>query len=240
MNQKGFSPILIILLIVIGFGVIGVAYVIGLLSSKSPQVAPQTKPSPLNIINGQPQTNPKTMSDTTNWVTYTNTKFRYNLKYPVGIEPIVLQENLEEATKLRLNDLSRKIQVLPPNGSPAYSVSPYLFVEAYKLKEDEKDYPIFMLELKDFAEKIWLQNKNHVNPNFPNRKISDLSQTTLANQQAYTFTLDGDFESNIEDYVLDFPSKYIFSEYKGTKYIVRLPVDDKIFDQVLSTFKFTN
>lgn len=241
-HQRGYSPILIILGSVILLGVIGGVYVLRMQSPKSSQVTQQANQlanqSQLNKLDAQQSATPEVAKDATNWVTYTNTKFLYELKYPSVVEPIVVQENLEETANLRLNDMSRKIQVLPPNGSPAYNVTPHFFIEAYELKKYEKDYPVFKLELKEFAEKLWLQNKNHVNPNFPNRKISDLSQITIDNKQAYTFTLDGDFDSDTADYVLDFPSKYILFEYKGTKYIVRLPVDDKIFDQVLSTFKF--
>lgn len=72
MNQKGLAPILAVLLI--GITLVGAGYLV-----YSEKIAlPQTKP-----VQQTTQQTPSFISDeTANWKTYTNTKYGYSIKYP--------------------------------------------------------------------------------------------------------------------------------------------------------------
>ncbi len=79
-NQKGFIPVVIILVILIGF--VGIYY-LGTLKSGKIITSPtpiessiaSAKPSPVSI-------NKSTLDPTTNWKVYTNNQYKFSFNYP--------------------------------------------------------------------------------------------------------------------------------------------------------------
>lgn len=94
MTQKGFAPILIVLLIaVVGIG----GYLI--YTNYSNDRSNQTKSSPTPVVTTQtPQSTPSTTpaDETANWKTYTNTKLKLEFKYPTSWIIKDLQKPSEE------------------------------------------------------------------------------------------------------------------------------------------------
>ena len=82
MRQKGFTPIIILLLIVAVLGAAGYfAYSRGYTNSFLPKPSPIITPRPL--LTPLPTPKPTSTPDpTANWKTYTNTTYKYSLKYP--------------------------------------------------------------------------------------------------------------------------------------------------------------
>ncbi len=83
MKQRGFSAILILVGVLIMAAVAGGAYYFGRQTVSNPQpqnpvVVSQT-PQPTSVSQATPIPSP---DQTTNWKTYTNTKYGYSFKYP--------------------------------------------------------------------------------------------------------------------------------------------------------------
>mgnify|MGYP001564321650 FL=1 len=78
MNQKGFANIVLVVIIVLIVGVVGYfAFV-----KKSPPIVQQTQ-TPTQTNNSVSPT-PTQKDETANWKTYSNSKYRFSLKYPNG------------------------------------------------------------------------------------------------------------------------------------------------------------
>jgi len=77
-NQKGFIPIIIILIVLIGF--VGVYYV-GTL--KPQKVVDSPTPTAISTVSTAPTAKPVVTSDpTANWKTYTNSQYKFLFTYP--------------------------------------------------------------------------------------------------------------------------------------------------------------
>lgn len=74
MNQKGFTPIIIILGIVLILGIVGGVYYFGKNFVKVPVSKPQV------LVSSTPQ--PTQINETASWKTYTNNQYGYSIKYP--------------------------------------------------------------------------------------------------------------------------------------------------------------
>jgi hypothetical protein len=84
-NQKGFTQIILILVIVVV--AIGAAYYFGTLKNKSGLVS--VVPTPTPIVKATQTPSPaeaKAQEGTANWKTYTNTKYGFSFKYPDGFQ----------------------------------------------------------------------------------------------------------------------------------------------------------
>lgn len=78
--QKGFVPVIIILVVLIGF--VGV-YFLGTLKNKTVVINPTPTPNTVATESVAPSYNPVVTTDpTSNWKTYRNTKFNYSLRIP--------------------------------------------------------------------------------------------------------------------------------------------------------------
>jgi hypothetical protein len=81
MNQKGFTNIILVVVIVILIGVVGYfAFV-----KKSEPVAQQSTPTPTQATNApksNPTPTPTPADPTANWKVYSNTRYAYTIKYP--------------------------------------------------------------------------------------------------------------------------------------------------------------
>lgn len=78
-NQKGFIPVIIILVVLIGF--VGVYY-LGTLKQKNTTVNPTTTPVVSSLPSSVATSKPATPDPTVNWKKYTNTKYGYSISYP--------------------------------------------------------------------------------------------------------------------------------------------------------------
>lgn len=75
--QKGFAPILILIVLVVLAGVSGGAYYLVKSSNNRPELQPRVSGSPTAQL---------TQDKTPNWKTYTNDKFRYSIQYPENLK----------------------------------------------------------------------------------------------------------------------------------------------------------
>lgn len=86
MNQRGFTPLFIILGIALVIGIAGGAYYLGKTQipkqqSQNPVVNSQT-PQPTTISQTTSIPSPTLSDETANWKTYTNTKCKYSIAFP--------------------------------------------------------------------------------------------------------------------------------------------------------------
>ena len=97
------------------------------------------------------------------------------------------------------------------------------------------------IPLNDFAEKVWIHNKENDNPNIsPNRKISDLQNTTVGDKPAYQFSLTEIYNNGFsEGQVLKEEYTYILTEHNAKKFEIFFPKSEESAAQaILATLKF--
>ncbi len=200
--QKGFAPILIILLI---------ALAVGGYSIYSNYLNNQTKPTPQPTTHSTPQPSPSPADEIANWKTYTNTKYGFSLKYPptyilldsgVGTPCIVSSQD-----KLN-NSLSQGICI---NVSLADIYTNYEQASMLLIQNYEKD------------------NTGKI----PQHKIEEPDKITII-KGPYSFP-----EAKLENVY----ERTTYWKYKGGAVTAGYHNVNKneadIYDQILSTFKFT-
>ncbi len=85
MNQKGFSPLVIILGIILIIGIAGGAYYFGKSQTKKPEAS--SSPNPM-VVSQTPQpiiTPSSSPDETSSWKIYTNAKNGFSIKYPNNV-----------------------------------------------------------------------------------------------------------------------------------------------------------
>ncbi len=198
MRQKGFAPILILIIIVL---VAGGAYYFGTLKIKpKPQVIPTTVPSvkpAINLETSVPvtQTTIKPTTDpTANWKTFNHSTGNYQFKYPPEWSAVIDQNATADT-------------LFGPNAS---SKSGLGGIEVREIETDPKDFNTLT------ESRIISQTKANVNG-------------ITGYKTSYSNVLNG--------------TNFVFKNTDGLIYNIYINssnVDDlKIFDQILSTFKFT-
>ena len=167
------------------------------------------------------------------WKTYTNENLKYSFQYPASS---AVDENSINTTGT-LNQTTSPVYVSNPKNTRTalFNIEP----DPPALMHGSPTYPIFLnVKLQELAQMIWGANKT-LSQNFPSKKISELTQTTLAGSLAYEFSLDSVFSIGSSGYMLDTEHKYILVEGNGHKFMISLPTNEPDAQKILSTFKFT-
>lgn len=214
MNQKGFSLIHILLVLMVSSIVVGIAYYFGVQKSYTG--------TPSNIVNNiQPSNTPKADTatylndsnrneDTTKWKTYVNSEFGYSIKYPESIDETYYRSSVGSFVSILLtsvdtNDVSeRNMNILDaPNN--------------YKTFQESLD--------------------NHYNQSIMNATVTRNSYT-LAGTSGEAFTQT--YKNGVENYSIWIPRNNMILVFE-TRY--KPENKEKAlnqFNHILSTFKFTN
>ncbi|MEK7501021.1 MAG: hypothetical protein AAB642_02765 [Patescibacteria group bacterium] len=213
MHQKGFIKIIVVILIIL-------LAAAGYLYLKNSEVI-------TNIFQ-------KKSDETAGWKTYRNEKYGYSFMYPpesvVDINGIPIPGGALSQTDL-------PIYVSNPE-EPGVALFNLEFDGPSFLSGSRFHSEYTKLSLEGFAKKIWQANKDSKNPNFPNKKISDITRTKVAGKNAYQFTLDSVFDIEGNGYILDIPHKYLFIENAGHKFMISIPLDEFDSEKILNTLRF--
>ena len=173
-----------------------------------------------------------TGNETPGWKTYTNEKLQYSFQYPDTSAVDVKSINTAEA----LNQTALPVYVSNPKNTktPLFNIEP----NPPALMYNSPTYPIFLnVKLQELAQMIWGANKT-LNPVFPSKKISELTQSNLGMSTAYEFTIDSEFAIGGSGYALEMEYKYILVEGSGHKFMISLPTNEPDAEKILKSFKF--
>lgn len=226
MKQTGLAPILIVLIIaVIGLG--------GFLLYSSMQKAPPKKGDYATIT---PYKSPAASQD--DWKTFTNTTYSYNIKYP-------LEVTVQSGSQQTEAEKASAIEIVTNLGKPAYQIATIQIVKP----EIERDPKVFLgqspipkmsdLTLKDFTEKLWTINKDSIEQ-YPGKTVSSLDETNINGYKGYAFTVAVEYDHPSGGGETLGEERFSYIEKDGEIYIFRAPTNNKILNEVISTFKFTN
>lgn len=165
------------------------------------------------------------------WNTYTNTKYGYTLLFPKGS----LLGLVQEAEGVPVEE-SMMIEIGMPGGVPPVGVQitvwePYTYQTTDKIALEHNR--IARLDLKSFSETLRQKFVDDKNPNFPNKKIGDLEETTFAGHKAYAATVTGYTDSRSSD-----TFRYIYVENGTYKLVVQYSLKGDLSKQIVDTFKF--
>lgn len=204
-RQAGLAPIVIVVLI-------ATLAVGGYLIYKLPRnvvvpQAPQTTSAPSPTPSPSPA--PTGIDETTNWKTYTNTGYRFSLRYPQDYN---FDEQYVEVGILKW---SASIS------SPKYNTSPYI--------RDIQQIGVTVRKRNQLSLEQW------INEECP--KLKDLNDLRISNKPAKRFICPIS-DSSEDDYMMVAIDNgdYIYTLNNiGFK---KNTEQEKIFDQILSTFRF--
>lgn len=212
-NQKGFAPILIVFVVaVLAFGGY---YYFGVQKAKKSEPVQQAK-----TIQVAPE-----VDETTSWKTYTNTKFGFSFKYP----PNLKEENgCKDPTNCSINSFV----------GPGKGPNNFIYVSISKGNNFSLPYNAdgvdTLLSMKIGESK----SINNFKPEYftfkrlPDLIISDLSAKTFLSEKSW------EFPENTKQ-------KRVYINRNNDLILIGAYTDSddiplKVFDQILSTFKFTD
>lgn len=170
-------------------------------------------------------------ADISNWQTFTNTKYAYEIKYPkdffigCGERTDDVPEECVEVFVYNQNDpyMNLSISVRDPKAFDT------LTVEQIKTMN---------LSLHEYAEKIWRINKS--NESKDQEAVSDFVETSLAGQKVYRFSVAGKEETELGWSIIDNRLVFVFMKHQqGFNIIFNFEERHQVyFNNILSTFRF--
>jgi len=251
--QKGFSPILIVLIIAAAVG--GYFVYMSLRGSNgsvaiSPTIssipAPTTKPESTNSA-ASPA--PNDAGETKDWKTYTNIN-GYTFKYPENqiklITPseYVKESELNQVSKLRLSLLKSPREGFDKPSMTIQVLDPRLKTNQINvLNENCKLYTgnIQFNTLDEFGRGMY-KNTTNKNCSYFYSVINPLRMDKFQNKyDSFNFSVDSSTLDSADGGLLVPRGQinYVMLEISSKFYLIAYDSTEKIFNQILSTFKFT-
>lgn len=211
--QKGFSAIIILVAVLIILAVVGGAYYLGR------QTTPKSQ-SQSPVVTSQLSSSPSpTSNETVNWKTYTNKKYHLAFNYPPNGEA----DEGSAQSSIRIFN----------NNAPPY----FIFTI------DIQDNPSHLTNQQAVDKIVESVRNNKYNPvakDQADKTIQTLKEYT--NGQIKAIRLKSFFEGYEEDYgEIIYATEnniYTFNIHDGSGGVGNL--EEKLLDQILSTFKFTD
>lgn len=237
MKQKGFAPIFVLVgILVISLAAGGVFYFSrSVFTQKSP---PTPKPSVNPVIAFQtPKPTPvatliasMSANETADWKTFTNTQWKYTLKYPsdysvVGENMGSAEENLDVLIASTANTHS----------GASYLSYPFFRVEVtFGVKTDLDTYANSSFNFNKIKNKLNAKLEKYINGNLIGW------QYDFSGKSFYT-TSDAGVTDGKSGFVINYNEKIkvIFLQNKNNIYVIQ-SADINPFNQILSTFKFVD
>ncbi len=219
MKEKGFAPIIMVIAVLVLGGIVGIFYLSKqtntarqpqLASYQQPIVASQTAPS-----------SAKQQDPTSNWKTYTNTQLNISFKYP--------SDWVTKPSVIDSETLHGVIALNSPNFTAANPVPATIDLTYYDNPEQ--------LSLKDFEQK----NTGTLSGYTPGVYDPTGAELNVAGTLAY-FIHNPICEPVLCDrYVLQSKDKiYLLTTYYNDKESQNVQNQQKVLDQILSTFRFAD
>lgn len=227
MKQKGFAPILIVLLVALGIG----GYLIYQKQAK-PIPVPQPSPSPVTTPASSPTASssatspvPDGSGETVDWKTYISKDKSVLFMYPIDAKV-----TLGKAYSMLSSDPSDAVTI----ETPYISVDNQGYILNVVIRENLQNLPAKTV-IDNYLSEV---EKNCSPPacGLPQKVRSTLKEYTNSEVNGYTFRIGGETDSVMVVQVKN-NKTYIFRISNGNGYATEQGI--KIFDQILSTFKFT-
>lgn len=193
-----------------------------------------TPPEPTSTALTQPTPSP-TPDPTANWKTYTNTQYEYTIKYPANYLVGFCDELAGEFIESSGSEL--QVDILPFTEDIAQKYCPNELDNFLRiLVFDIKIFNEFNKPLPELADSIYQQQKSH----FKTTYISSLTKSKFDGYDncEYLFSGPSLFMLGGSESVKDGKYKVIFFQKDANVYSLYLK-NSGLFDQILSTFKFT-
>lgn len=181
-----------------------------------------------------------TRVDTSNWKTYTNTIYGYELKYPADMKVDYVGEYATIPV-----EQSDDPMIYFPGGPTEFGVTAYLSDTSHNSPAIRERNNLITLPLPQFSEEIRQMQVNDKNIHVLNKQIGELKEITFVGQKAYSFTLTESFSRGLSGgYALGLEGShafnFIFVENKnGIKLMIRYPLGDAIAERIKDSFKLT-
>ncbi len=226
MSQKGFAPILILIIIAVLIG--------GYLIYQNSQNQSKTIPLPTPQLTSTPTATPESTNsaETTNWKTYTNTDYGFSFQYPSSLYLFDCSKDFYEVKPLYVH-LSDNAKDDCNTTYKAFLSS--INVSVVKNFDKNKDYPI--VKLNNRTEKTMnIGGKSAIQIIGTYEEVGDQGEK-LSSQPIRTIN------STVISYKENVSIKITYQRISSVKnndqgFSVK-PDTTGIFDQILSTFKFT-
>lgn len=223
--QRGQTGILIIVGILVVAAIAGVAYFLGM--SKNP--APVIQPAP-QVVNPQPTPTSESTSsaETANWKTYTNMKYNYSFMYPLEYNPYGVGSGLKDASEDSVSVLVGNIEAATSESGLWY---PIFYVNYYTSIIDNSNLYNYDTAIvnkfisTDIGNTVKIQDDNFIR--LPDISIGEMNAKVFVNNYGGT---DSEDRRIVIKRGSDF---YLLGAYTTIH-------NFKIYNQILSTFKFTN
>lgn len=181
------------------------------------------------------ETSVKEKDPTANWKTYTNSKYEYSLKYPDSL--------VVKTGGYGLTSVDEESRIIVGDKEIKDYYEGRLTVRAQNqttCQNDVQELKLLKGDLKSFAEWRWKLNKEDKNSNTSNKTVGELTETTIDGQKAYQFTINRSWVDDCGGESMDKDGLVVFVENKGVFFTIRTPLGSKLYQQILSTFKFIN
>lgn len=214
MNQKGFSAVFITLMGLVLICIVGVAYYLGiqksiLITSRTPQIN-SLPVNTLNKIQGNDATSASNSNQISNWKTYTDTSVGFSFKFPLDCESPKQSSNDIVLECFADKNIDRSLGfVVTPND--------LLITINYEKNSDNESLDEYVKRMKE---------------SYP--AMENLRDLSIGGEPAKAW------RSGAEQYVRNDFYHVIYNEKRFD--ITKQPVNttkEKVFDQILATFKFT-
>jgi hypothetical protein len=231
-TQSSTNGLKILIFTVLGLAIIAGSVFVGIQigksqtpSQQSNAVQPTSSPTQ-TVVNStaQPTTIP-TNKPTIDWKIYANTKYGYSLKHPNDY--LVGYADVRIGTFNKSNGNEDQVDFLP---SEVEEFNNFLQIQVSDLKSYNKS-------LTEVIDGIYQQQKSHIQTT----DISSVAKSKFVGYDDYEYTFSGQafYTLSWGGTVKSGKYKAIFFQKDGNIYSFYLK-DTDIFNQILSTFKFTN
>ena len=182
----------------------------------------------IKIVPPLSQVAPATTTQTQeSWVAYINSEYHYLVKYPDNavIQPAEEEERLpvEQSYNIEINMREGRAQIRA-----------WIKVPEKQNVEFPEINRLAALDLKSFAQNLRDKEDDH-NPNFPNKKVGELQETTFVGYKAYAVSVTG-----YSDGAGGNSYRVVYFDGKNTRFVITYSLNGDLSKRIIDTFQFTN
>jgi hypothetical protein len=189
----------------------------------------------------QPSTTAPTSSSTipADWKTFTNQAYKYSFRYP----PSGVVGSNDHGTQTEDTDCCTWLYVALKEPSTDNNVLSIRAYDSANYADSPELQKLINGPTEGFAQKFWQTNKDDDNPYLPNdkEKVGELTETSVAGETAYQFTVRGDltFIEGGGQLVDQETTIVILGGPAGVKFLAIYWSATQEFQQALSSLQFT-